>query len=99
MQPLTSAQRKHLRSQAHHLDAVILIGKQGVTDPLVRATDDALLAHELIKVRFNVHKEEKKALTEALCERTGSALAGMLGHVAILYRPHPEDDKRRIVLP
>lgn len=99
MEPLTSGQRKYLRKQAHHLDAVILIGKAGLTDALVRAADDALLAHELIKVRFNEHKTEKKALTEELSTRTSSAVAGILGHVAILYRPHPEPEKRRIKLP
>jgi len=96
---LSSGQRKYLRSLAHHLDPIVLVGKQGVTDHLVTSVDQALAAHELIKVRFNEHKSEKRALTDQIAERTGAGVAGILGHVAILYRPHAEEEKRRIKLP
>jgi len=99
MQTLTSAQRKFLRGLAHHLDPVVLVGKQGVSDMLVRATLEALEAHELIKIRFNEFKDEKKKLTEEIARRTGAEIAGMIGHVAILFRPHPDPEKRKITLP
>lgn len=93
---MTSAQRKRLRSLAHHLDPVVMIGKHGLTDTVISATNDALDAHELIKVRFLEHKDEKKALTEQLTEATRSELAGLVGHVAILYRQHEDPEKRKI---
>jgi RNA-binding protein len=98
-EPLSSQQRKFLRAQAHHLDPVIVVGKMGVTDSLITATDRALEAHELIKVRFLEFKDEKKRLTPMLAEATDSAVAGILGHVAILYRQHPDEKHRKIVLP
>ncbi len=99
MAELTSAQRKYLRKLAHHLDPLVLVGRQGITDSLVWAVNDALDAHELIKVRFNEFKSEKKALTQEIVERAQCHLAGIIGHVAILYRPHPEEEKRKITLP
>ncbi len=99
MNELTSKQRKFLRGLAQHLDALIIVGKQGVSDGLASATRDALESHELVKVRFNEFKEEKRELTEALAERTRSQIAGMIGHVAILYRQQPDPEKRKIVLP
>jgi len=99
MSSLNSAQRKSLRSQAHKLDPLILIGKQGLTDMVVRATAEALEAHELIKVRFNEFKDDKNELVEQLAFRTGCAVAGMIGHVAILYKRHPDPEKRKITLP
>ena len=99
MTELTSAQRKYLRSQAHHLDPVVLVGKQGLTEHLVQSTDQALDARELIKVRFNDHKDQKKVLSEELRARTQSQVAGILGHVLILYRPHKDETKRKFVLP
>lgn len=99
MQELTSRQRKHLRAAAHHLEPVVLVGKQGVSHALVRAAADALEGHELIKVRFNDFKDEKRELAAEIARRTGSQLAGMIGHVAILYRQHPEEEKRRVHLP
>jgi len=99
MQTLTTAQRKFLRSQAHHLDPVVRIGKHGLTDEVVRATAQALDAHELIKIRFQDYKSEKRALVDDLARRTGSGLAGIIGHTAILFRQHPEEERRKIVLP
>lgn len=98
MEPLTSSQRKSLRSQAHHLKPLVLVGKQGLTDTLVKSVDVNLDAHELIKVRFNEHKDEKKEIAAAIAERTESQLAGLIGHVAILYRQHKEPEKREIRL-
>jgi len=93
---LTGAQRRYLRSQAHHLDPAVMIGKNGLTDAVIASVDESLEAHELIKVRFVERKEEKKALAPVIAEKTHSHLAGMVGHVAIFYRQHEDEDKRRI---
>jgi RNA-binding protein len=96
---LSSKDRKYLRSQAHRLKALVMVGKQGVTDTVIRTTDEVLAAHELMKVRFVERKDEKRALVEEIEKRTGSACAGIIGHVAILYRQHADPDKRRYRLP
>lgn len=98
MATLNSSQRKQLRAMAHHLDPVILVGKQGVSDMLVRATSEALENHELVKVKFNEFKGEKKTLIEQIAHRTAADLVGMVGNVAILYRRQPDDEKRKINL-
>lgn len=99
MSELNSGQRKYLRSLAHSLEPTVIVGKQGVSDMLVRAVSQELDAHELIKVRFNEFKEKKKELSAEIVRRTGASLAGIIGHVAMIYRPHDEPEKRRIVLP
>lgn len=99
MQPLNSQQRKHLRGLAHHLDPLILVGKQGYTHALVRATAEALDDHELIKVRFNDFKDQKGEIIHEIARRTGSEVVGTIGHVAILYRENPDPEKRKIDLP
>lgn len=99
MTQLTSAQRKYLRQLGHHLDPVIIVGKHGVTDMVVRAISEALEHHELVKVRFNEFKEEKRALTEEIERRTGADIAGVIGHVALLYKEQPDEEKRKIVFP
>lgn len=95
---ITSTQRKRLRSLAHSLDPIVLIGKQGLTDTLVAATENALEAHELIKVRFNDFKREKREITAQLADKTGAELAGIIGHVAILYRQNEDPEKQKIDL-
>lgn len=93
---MDSAKRKKLRALAHRLDPVVHIGKHGLTPAVTEATHEALESHELIKVRFQEHKDERGALTERLADLTGSEVAGTIGHVAILYRQHPDPEKRKI---
>lgn len=96
---LTGAQRHHLRSLAHHLDPICFVGKNGLTDAVVQAVVAALDAHELLKVKFIDCKKEKRELSAAIGERTDSAVVGLIGNIAILYREHPDAEKRRIQLP
>ena len=99
MDKLSSFQRKFLKGQAHSLEPVILVGKQGVTSSLIKTTDNALNDHELIKVKFVDLKDQKKALIEEISKKTGSEVVGTIGHVAILFRPNADKEKRKIVLP
>ena len=89
---LTGRQRKTLRGLAHRLEPVVLVGREGVTDAVVRAVGEALTAHELIKVRLH-EPEDKRADAQALADGAGATLCGLVGHTVILYRPHPERPK------
>ena len=98
---LTSSQAKYLRGLAHSLEPVVMVGQKGFTETLVKSVDANLTVHELIKVKFLdfKEKEQKLEITSQITKATGSALAGLIGHVAILYRPHPEAGKQKIKLP
>lgn len=98
MRPLGSGDRKRLRGLAHALEPIVRVGKRGVTPDLEASLEEALLAHELVKVRFLERKDERKELTEAMARAVGAEVAGLVGHVAILYREHPDPEKRRIDL-
>jgi len=101
MKKITSTQAKYLRGIAHGLKPVVYVGQKGVTDALISSTEEAFDRHELIKIKFIDFKEKKQKtdIARALETRTGSHLAGMIGHIAILYRQHPDQEKRKIVLP
>ncbi len=86
---LTPRQRKALRGRAHPLQPLVLVGHAGIDDRVLRSVDDALAAHELVKVRLH-EPEDKRAAATALAAGTGAALCGLVGHTVILYRPHPE---------
>lgn len=101
MTELKGSQRKYLRGLAHNLNPAAFVGQKGVTDSLMEEIDGALKASELIKIKFVDHKEKevKTALVEEIAKQAHCHLAGMIGHVAILYRQHPDPEKRRIKLP
>ena len=69
-----------------------------MTETVIRATAQALDAHELIKVRFVDRKDEKRELIENLAARAGCQVAGTIGHTAVLYRQQRDPAKRRIQL-
>ena len=93
---LSSAQRKRLRGLAHGLDPIVHLGKDGLSEPALAQIERELSQHELIKIRFLAGKEEKGALAQEIESRLSCALAGLVGHVAVFYRPHAEPKKRRI---
>jgi len=99
MERLSGSQREYLRSKAHHLKPLVYIGHQGVTDSVIAAVEENLLAHELIKVKYNDRKDEKRSLSDEIAARTSSEVVGIVGNVATFYREHPELEKRRVDLP
>lgn len=101
MQPLTSSQAKYLRGLAHGLKPVVFVGQKGVTAAVLSSVSEALGVHELIKVKLVEFKErgQKSSIAAAIEEKTDSALAGLIGNVAIFYRPHPDREKRKIKIP
>ena len=95
---LSGKAARYLRGLGHHLEPIIQIGKEGITDGLVTATRAALLAHELVKVRvLSEAPVDRKEAGEQLAERAGAALAQTLGRTLLLYKRHPH--KPKIVLP
>lgn len=96
---LAGFERRFLRGQAHALKSIVHIGKQGLTEALVGEVGRALEHHELIKVRFLDLKDEKKELTTELATRCHAEAITILGHQAVLFRQHPDPDKRKIQFP
>ena len=96
---LSGSDRRHLRSLAHALDPVVQIGAAGVTPGVIAALDRALGDHELVKVRIARERDERREIADALAAATRSSVAGLVGHVAMLYRPAREPERRRIELP
>jgi RNA-binding protein len=100
-QELTSQQNKYLRSLAHPLKPVVFIGKHGLSEAVLASLEAALEKHELIKVKFieMKDKEDKTRMVDTICRRARCYRAGMIGHIAILYRQASKPSRRNITLP
>lgn len=95
---LTDPQRRHLRSLAHHLKPVVLMGQHGLKDTVLAEIDGALTHHELVKVRVaGEDRDERASTVEAIVAATGADLVQTIGHVAVLFRRNPK--KPRVALP
>lgn len=89
MVPLSNAQVRALKAQAQRMKATLKIGKEGLSPQFLAALDEALKHRELVKVKFDEFKEQKKELTPQLAEKSGSHLVTRVGNVVVLYRPKP----------
>lgn len=93
---LTSKQVQELKSLAHHLNPIVLIGKGGLDEAQLENINKELLHHELMKIKFNDYKSRKEELAEKIAEETGSEIIDIIGNTLIIYREHPNPEERQI---
>jgi RNA-binding protein len=98
---LTPAERKAHRADAHHLDPVVMIGGDGLTEAVTREVDAALKAHGLVKVRALVDDRNARAdMLVRLADTLRAAPVQHIGKLFVLWRPIPakptidRDDRR-----
>ncbi len=95
--PLNSHERSQLKSRAQRMDAIAKIGKHGLSEALLKSINEALQHHDLVKVKFDEFKEQKRELAPELALKTSSELVTLIGNVAVLYRKceaKPEPDAK-----
>ena len=84
---LTPSRRSELRSEAHALTPVVIIGDKGLTDEVMAEIDRSLKAHELIKVRANTNDRDARELwMEKICERLDAHAVQQIGKILVVYR-------------
>jgi RNA-binding protein len=93
---LSQSEIRQLKSKAQLLEPTLWIGKQGVSDAFIASLHEALRVHELVKVKFTAFKDQKKALSPLLAEKTSSHLILRVGNTATLYRAKQDDGPRTI---
>lgn len=88
---LTGKQKRFLRAEGSLLKPVVIIGKEGLTEAVVKECDNTLTAKELVKVRVQKNCfSEPKELGKELAEKTNSILVQTAGRNFLLYRENKE---------
>ena len=84
---ITGKQRSYLKSLAHNLDPILIIGKGGVTDNTIKQLNDALEKHELLKIKIlNNNMEDPKHLQERILEVLKAEFVQFIGSKLTIYR-------------
>ncbi len=97
---LSINQKKYLRGLAHHLNPVIIIGQNGLSEGLMNELANTLAHHELIKIKIAAgDRDERRDMIESVCDATGAELVQAIGKVFVIYRPNPEKKDSDIRLP
>ena len=88
MQKLTGKQVRFLRGLGHHLQPVVMIGREELSPGVLASLETALADHELIKVRLQEGcSTDRREMAEAMAAQTGAQVAQVLGRTILLYRP------------
>jgi len=94
---LTGKQKRELKSLGHHLDPVLYFGKNGMGTSQYEAIEQALLDHELIKVKLGKSSIIKvKELIELVEANTRAECVQSIGKTALFYAEHPEEPKIKL---
>lgn len=91
---LLPQQKRQLKSHAHHLKPVVMIGKKGITPGLIKEIDEALGAHELIKL--DVAPKIKEIFLEELptiLHEIDAYFVDAIGNIVIIFRPDKTESR------
>ena len=97
---MTGKERAAFRAQANHLEPLFQVGKGGMSDALIKQTDDALRARELIKVKVLLESSpiSPREAADEIAEKTESEVVQVIGGCMIFYKYNPElhkDEKKK----
>lgn len=96
---LEGRQIRQLRSLAHHLNPVIIVGKSDVNDGTVEQANEALEAHELIKCSvLDTSSLSAREAANELAERCHAEVVQVIGRKFSIYRETSRDDVEKIEL-
>lgn len=88
---LSQAQKKAFRSIGHHLNPVVTVSENGVSEGVLAELDRALADHELIKVKLALpERDDRAAMLEELLAASGAECVQTIGKMVLLYRKSPQ---------
>lgn len=97
---LSEKQKRFLRGLGHQLHPIVTIGQKGMREAIMSEIEQALISHELVKVKINISEHaERDAIIVEICETTSAMLVQRIGNTALYYRANPKKKKEPIQLP
>jgi len=83
---MSSPSLRQLKSQAQLLKPTIKLGKAGASPEFLSEFRGLLERKQLVKLRFEGFKDERKTLSKELATLTGSVLVQQVGHTAVYFQ-------------
>lgn len=84
---IDKAQKLRLKSEAHHLKPVVMLGDKGLTEAVLAEVEIALAHHGLIKIKISGQDRDKRVqLAEQICQQMKADLVQGMGQMFTLFR-------------
>jgi putative YhbY family RNA-binding protein len=85
---LSVTQRLELKSRAHALRPIVIIGNAGLTPAVLDEIERSLKSHDLLKIRvMNDDREARDAMHVEICELLKAGAVQHIGKILVVYRP------------
>ncbi len=94
--PAENARVRKLRGLCHQLAPVVIVADRGLNENIKAEIEQALDAHELIKIKLRAQREQRADWIGQIAADTGAELVQKIGQIACFFRRNPE--KPRISL-
>lgn len=98
MNTLSSKDKHKLRALAHSMKPSVIIGKEGASESCINSINNTLKSKELIKVKFNSFKDEKKSIAKQIGDSCNAVIVGQIGNILILFKQSSDSSKRKIII-
>ena len=83
---ISNRELRALKARAQLLKPMLKVGKDGLSPAFLKEVDTTLAHHDLVKVKFDEFKEQKKELGPKLAESVRAKVVMQVGHVVVLFR-------------
>ena len=87
---MDSARKKQLKTQAHSLKPVIIVGQSGLTESVLTELEITLDTHELIKIKIRAEKNERNQIRDQIITKSEAELIQTIGQIIVIYRKNLE---------
>jgi len=94
----TKQQLRKLKTTAQNIKPTIQIGKEGLTQGQLDRISHELTHHELVKIRFNAHKDQKTRLSQEITAKTQATQVDLIGNTLVIYKQSPHPEKRKYLI-
>ena len=95
---ITSKEKQKLKGLAHSIKPSVIIGKEGASKSTINSINNVLENKELIKVKFNLFKNEKDSIAKEIEDSCNATIVGQIGNILILFKQSPDIDKRKFII-
>ncbi|MDT8449906.1 MAG: YhbY family RNA-binding protein [Wenzhouxiangellaceae bacterium] len=88
---LSNEQLRRLRGLCHNLSPVVIVAGKGLTENVLAEIENALVVHELVKIKLRAERERRAEWIDRIAADTGAVPVQKIGQVACFYRRNPEN--------
>lgn len=87
---LTPKYRQELKGKAHKIKPIVAIGNKGLTENVHQEIDRGLNDHELIKIRIQAERDDRRVMFAEICEVHHAEPVQLIGGIGTIFRKNPE---------